>query len=64
MNDHLVPKTTEQYYYRKLFETYYPGKGQLVPYFWMPRYVNAKDASARTLEIYNTETGTNPNLWG
>ena len=52
MNDHLVPKTTEQYYYRKLFETYYPGKGQLVPYFWMPRYVNAKDASARTLEIY------------
>ena len=49
---HLIPKTTEQYYYRKLFESYYPGKGTLVPYFWMPRYVNAKDASARTLDVY------------
>jgi len=52
VNGHLTPKTTEQYYYRKIFETYYPGKGALLPYFWMPRYVNAKDASARTLAIY------------
>jgi asparagine synthase (glutamine-hydrolysing) len=52
MNGHLIPKTTEQYYYRKLFESYYPGKGKLLPYFWMPRYVNAKDASARTLDMY------------
>jgi asparagine synthase (glutamine-hydrolysing) len=52
MKGHLIPKTTEQYYYRKLFESYYPGKGKLLPYFWMPRYVNAKDASARTLDVY------------
>jgi asparagine synthase (glutamine-hydrolysing) len=52
MNGHLIPKTTEQYYYRKLFESYYPGKGKLLPYFWMPRYVSAKDASARTLDVY------------
>jgi len=30
-----------------------------VPYFWMPKYVNAKDASARTLEIYKGEKKMN-----
>ena len=45
------PTTKEQKYYRQLFETYYPGCNT-IPYFWMPRYVNATDASARTLSIY------------
>jgi asparagine synthase (glutamine-hydrolysing) len=49
---HLIPKTAEQFYYRKIFETHYQGMGKIVPYFWMPKYVDAKDASARTLEIY------------
>jgi asparagine synthase (glutamine-hydrolysing) len=52
INNHLIPSTAEQFYYRKLFETYYSGQGKLVPYFWMPKYVDAKDASARTLDIY------------
>jgi asparagine synthase (glutamine-hydrolysing) len=47
------PKTAEQYYYRFIFETFYPGLGNVVPYFWMPKYVKATDASARTLDIYN-----------
>jgi asparagine synthase (glutamine-hydrolysing) len=51
--DHLSPKTAEQYYYRKLFESYYYGMGNVVPYFWMPKYIEATDASARTLPIYN-----------
>jgi asparagine synthase (glutamine-hydrolysing) len=46
------PDTKEKTYYRQLFEKYYPNMGHLVPYFWMPRYTNAKDASARTLDIY------------
>jgi asparagine synthase (glutamine-hydrolysing) len=46
------PLTKEQKYYRYLFEKYYPGC-QTIPYFWMPKYVNATDASARTLNIYN-----------
>ena len=45
------PITKEQKYYRNLFETYYPGCNT-IPYFWMPRFVNATDASARTLDIY------------
>lgn len=52
---HLVPTTAEQYMYRKIFETNYKGVGTIVPYFWMPKYVEANDPSARTLEIYNDD---------
>jgi asparagine synthase (glutamine-hydrolysing) len=47
-----TPKTSEQIWYRQIFEHAYPNLGNLVPYFWMPKYVAADDASARTLEIY------------
>jgi asparagine synthase (glutamine-hydrolysing) len=56
--DYLMPTTSEQYYYRKVFEEHYSGMGKLVPYFWMPKYVEATDASARTLEIYNDNNST------
>jgi len=46
------PKTAEQYYYRYVFETEYTGMGNVVPYFWMPKYIEATDASARTLSTY------------
>ena len=49
---HNTPDTEEKMYYRKLFEEYYPNMSHLVPYFWMPKYVEASDASARTLNIY------------
>lgn len=49
-----TPTTREQRYYRMLFEGHYPDCGYIVPYFWMPRFVeNATDSSARTLSIYN-----------
>uniref|UniRef100_A0A6C0BBN7 asparagine synthase (glutamine-hydrolyzing) n=1 Tax=viral metagenome TaxID=1070528 RepID=A0A6C0BBN7_9ZZZZ len=48
--------TLEKKYYRHLFEIWYPSFGNVVPYFWMPRYVEATDASARTLEIYKNES--------
>ena len=44
-----IPQTQEQVYYRKLFEKNYPECGDIVPYFWMPRYVTATDPSARCL---------------
>ena len=46
------PTTSEQRYYRSIFEMYYPNSAHVVPYFWMPRYVDASDASARTLDVY------------
>ena len=49
---HLPPTTNEQIYYRTLFDHYYPNCENVIPYFWMPRFVKANDASARTLNIY------------
>jgi asparagine synthase (glutamine-hydrolysing) len=46
---------TEKYYYKMLFDQFYPDCNHLVPYFWMPKYMNATDPSARTLEIYKTD---------
>ena len=31
----------------------YGYSDNIIPYYWMPKYVNAKDASARTLNVYN-----------
>lgn len=50
--NHLPPETKEQTYYRQIFDDAYPNHAKVVPYYWMPRYVKAKDASARTLELY------------
>jgi asparagine synthase (glutamine-hydrolysing) len=47
---HNPPTTKEQRYYRMLFESYYPGCGEIVPYFWMPKWVETNDPSARTIK--------------
>ena len=52
---HLPPQTLEQQYYRTIFESLYPNCSNVVPYFWMPRFVNASDASAITLNIYKKQ---------
>jgi asparagine synthase (glutamine-hydrolysing) len=46
---HNPPQTPEQKYYRTLFEKYYPHTGEIVPYFWMPKWSTTTDPSARTL---------------
>jgi asparagine synthase (glutamine-hydrolysing) len=53
--NHNPPKTKEQTYYRKIFDSIFPEPCEkVIPYFWMPKYIEgAHDASARTLEIYN-----------
>jgi asparagine synthase (glutamine-hydrolysing) len=47
---------TEKLYYKRLFDEYYPNTGNILPYYWMPKYTNATDPSARTLELYNEES--------
>ena len=47
----------EKKYYKFLFNAYYKGSDNIIPYYWMPRYVNATDASARTLNIYSKIQG-------
>lgn len=53
-----VPTTPEQRYYRQVFDSMYPGSATVVPYFWMPRYVDAVDSSARSLDIYRSATAS------
>ena len=52
--NHNKPETNEQTYYRNLFNKYYNGLDNTIPYFWMPNFIKASDASARTLDIYKT----------
>ena len=55
---HNPPQTKEQLYYRNIFEENFPNQSHIIPYFWMPRFIEANDPSARTLQIYkesNTE---------
>ena len=49
------PITYEQAYYRKWYSKFYPCTDHLLQYFWMPKYVDAKDSSARTLNIYSDD---------
>ena len=45
---------TEKLYYKNIFSHCFPYSKHIVSYYWMPRYTNATDPSARTLDIYNT----------
>ena len=46
---------TEKAYYLQLFDSFYPNCTHLLPYYWMPRYTDATDPSARTLSFYNSD---------
>lgn len=55
------PKTLEQLYYREIFHKYYKNTDNVIPEFWMPRFVEANDASARTLDIYKKQINEEEN---
>ena len=44
---------TEKYYYRTIFENNFKNCLDILPYYWMPKYTDATDPSARTLKFYN-----------
>jgi len=46
---------TEKYYYRQIFDKFFPNCHSIIPYFWMPKYTNASDPSARTLDFYSND---------
>ncbi|XP_062243443.1 asparagine synthetase [glutamine-hydrolyzing]-like [Platichthys flesus] len=52
---HLPPRTKEAYYFRQVFEKCYPGRAEWLSHYWMPRWTNATDPSARTLSIYKPD---------
>jgi asparagine synthase (glutamine-hydrolysing) len=47
-----IPIHKEAYYYRTIYEKYY-GDVDLIPYYWMPMWSDAKDPSARTIGKYS-----------
>ena len=53
---------TEKYYYKSIFEKFYPNLTDVIPYYWMPKYVESKDPSARTLSIYKNYDKTSNNF--
>ena len=51
------PKNVEQTFYRAIFERFYSGLSSIVPYFWMPRYVDTSECSAIAIkkQVYEEE---------
>lgn len=44
--------TKEQYYYRSIFERFFGNKNNdIIPYQWMPKWVDATDPSARKISL-------------
>jgi asparagine synthase (glutamine-hydrolysing) len=59
-NQFLPSTDTEKYYYKKIFDSEFPNCQNILPYFWMPKYTDATDPSARTLTtLYNTDMSDN-----
>jgi asparagine synthase (glutamine-hydrolysing) len=50
--EYLPSIETEKHYYKKIFDNEFPNCSAIVPYFWMPKYTDATDPSARTLTFY------------
>ena len=44
------PMLKENYFYRKIFESHYPNKGNVIPYLWLPNWSDEVDPSARELK--------------
>ena len=52
-----ISTTQEQKYYRYIFNEKFSNNlsEKVIPYFWMPKFCDATDASARTLDIYKNK---------
>ena len=49
---HCTPVLKESYYYRKVFDSYFGENEKLIPHFWMPKWTDIIDPSARELQDY------------
>jgi asparagine synthase (glutamine-hydrolysing) len=52
LNPSLNLKQKERQYYKDIFNEAYPNHLDIVPYYWMPKYILSDDPSARTLASY------------
>jgi asparagine synthase (glutamine-hydrolysing) len=50
---HMQPYTKESLYYREIFTNYYTNKvSNVIPHYWLPKWGQSSDPSARTLQNY------------
>lgn len=49
---HNPPISEESYYYRSIFEEFFPNRSNVIPHFWMPKWTSETDPSATNLECY------------
>ena len=49
---HCTPISKESYFYRKIFESTFKNHEKLIPFFWMPKWSDVSDPSARELDNY------------
>lgn len=49
-----APRTLDAIYFRKIFDSIYPGRCNVIPHYWLPRFqkVDVLDPSATVLECY------------
>lgn len=52
MKKHIVPHTQEGRYYRDLFDAFFPNQAHIVPHYWLPKWTDCTDPSARHLSVY------------
>ena len=53
--EYLPTSIPESQWYRHMFQTYYPGRDKIIPYYWLPKWSgDVKDPSARVLETYDS----------
>jgi len=51
---HNPPIHPEEFWFRYLFETFYPGCGEWIPKMWLPNWVDTKgESSATALNVHN-----------
>lgn len=58
---HNPPLSKEAYYYRKIFDKYYKGNDKLIAYYWMPKWIDVSDPSARALKHYKQKDSSENN---
>jgi asparagine synthase (glutamine-hydrolysing) len=62
VDSNLSPREKEKLYYKHIFDKEFPNQSHIMSYYWMPKYVSAKDPSARTLAIYDDENATDVDM--
>ena len=49
--DYLKPVDKESEYYRYVFEQFFPNNYVILSHYWLPRWVNVKNPSARIIDV-------------